>query len=340
MMTALPAARPYYTTSVRSPAQPYAAMPRGDPMHRSAIRLLLLHALLVLTSVAPAAIAHEAGPWVGTGIASQRILTVRFADAPAAPAFIAVVRFILPPGATIASDPTVGPRLFLVESGEVTLRSGNPGESGFLRAADAPTSAVGPGASELGVSLLPGAFHAVTEPVPIELRNETGHATVILHAMISPTPPSFVRPATGANGAITDPLVSGVASALPAAPITVQIDRVGIDTGRQVTLPPAPGPRLLVVQSGTLGLAAIAGDISYSSAASNNPGSVAGRVRTAAPGSEILLTARGSAFLQPDASGIARNLGRNRLTLLALSILSTQGAASSGYGTVIATPPA
>ncbi len=308
-------------------------------MHRSAIRLLLLHALLVLISIAPAALAHEGGPWVGTGIASQRILTVRFGDAPAAPAFVTVVRFILPPGAAVASDPILGPRLFLVESGEITLLSGNPGEPGYLRAADAPASVVGPGASELGVSLSPGAFHAVTEPVPIELRNEAGQATVILHAMISSTPPAFARPATGANGAITDPLVSGVASGLPPAPIELQIERVGIDTGQQAALPAAPGPRLLVVESGTLGLAAIAGDISYSSAASNNPGSVAGRVRTAAPGSEILLTARGSAFLQPNASATARNLGRNRLTLLALSILSAQSAASPGAAAT-GTPPA
>lgn len=308
-------------------------------MQSSATRLILLLTLVGLTS-APTAFANDNDLWTGPGIASQRILSVSFAGAPPAPAFVAVVRFILPPGATIASDPTTGSRLFLAESGEVVLRSGQPGESGFLRAADAPPSAVGAGALDESVALSPGAFYAVTEPTPIELRNEARQAAIILHAIISATPPAFVRPSTAASGAITDPLVSGVASTLPPAPITVQIDRAGIDTGRHVPLPPAPGPRLLVVESGTLGLAVIAGDISYSSAASNNPGSVAGRVRTATPGSEILLTARGSAFLQADATGVARNLGRNRLTLLVLSIFSAQAAGTPGYGTVIATPPA
>ncbi len=297
-------------------------------------------ALLLLIVTASGTLAHDTGSLTGPGIVSQRLLVIRFAEAPTAPAHIAIVRFILPPGSGIESVPVTGPRLFLVESGEVTLSSGDPTNPGFFRAADAPASILGPSATYSDAVLRPGMYFAVTQPIPVEVRNEATQAAVILHSLISGTPPTFARPATSANGAITDPLVSGVASALPPAPVELQFDRVGIDTGKSAALPSGPGPRLLVVESGTLGLAAITGEISYSSAASNNPGSVAGRVRTVVPGTEVLLTARGSAFLQPDAAGTARNLGRNRLTLLMLSIVPAPIANTPRPAAGTATPSA
>jgi hypothetical protein len=281
-------------------------------------RLLALEALLTLAAAVPAA----------ADVTTEPILAVRFADAPPAPAYIAVTRFTLPPGTAVDSGPTTGPRLFLVESGNLTVRSAASADTGFRRAADAPAAALPPGASP-DVLLHAGEYHLPADPASRELRNDGTHAAAFLDAVVFSSAPVRTAPFTTAAGVIVDPLVAGIADALPATPIELRIERLDVATGEQVALAAAPGPRLLVVESGTLGLAATAGVITYSSAAGNNPGAVAGRVRTVAPGSEALLTARGSVFVQAGAVGTAGNLGRTRLVLLSLTLLPASQATTT-----------
>jgi len=306
-------------------------------MRRTALSLLLLSLALPLAAFASVAAAQESRPITEADVASRQILSVEFAIAPPAPAFIALVRFTLPPGAAVDSGPIAGPRLFLVESGEVAVGAVDPPDLGFLRAADAPPGAVagfGP-----AVILRPGDHFVATGPEPVELRNDGAQAAVFLDTVIVSGSSSAVSPHTSANGVVVDPLVAGVANALPAAPIELRFERLGIATGSEIALPAASGPRLFVVESGTLGLAAVSGEITYSSAAGNNPGSVAGRARTLSPGKETLLTARGSVFAQPDAVGIARNIGRTHLVLLAITILPAGHAKPAGNDSA-ATPDA
>jgi hypothetical protein len=286
------------------------------PVAHHLIGLIVLIGLVA----APPALAHDSAAPTESGVATQPILAVSFADAPVAPAFVAVTRYTLPPGTAIDAGPTDGPRLFLVESGEITVRSAVPDDSGFRRAADAPPRAA-PGGGGNDVLLRAGDHHLPADPAPVELQNDGARAAALLDAIVFPSTPMGLVPYTTMDGVVVDPLVGGVADVLPAAPVEVRIERLDVATGEQVPLAAAPGPRLFVVESGTLGLSAGGGIITYSSAAGNNPGAVAGRVRTVAVGSEALLTARGSVVVQADAVGVARNLGRTRLTLLSLAVL-------------------
>jgi hypothetical protein len=290
-------------------------------------RIVSLALVPPLVLFAPGAIAQDASaPAVG-GVTTQPILAVEFPDSPPAPAYVAVVRYTLPPGTSVPSGETTGPRLFIAESGEITVAS-TESDAGFRRAADAPPSQSAQ-ASVTDAVLLPGDHFLPTDPAPINLRNDGSRAAVFLDAFVFPTAPLGVVPHTTMDGVVVDPLVIGVADAVPVAPVELRIERLDVDNGAQVSLAASPGPRLFVVESGTLGLYAETGVITYSGAAGNNPGSTAGRVRAVAPGSESLLTARGSVVVQAGASGAARNLGRTRLVLLSVTLLpATTGTAS------------
>jgi hypothetical protein len=78
---------------------------------------------------------------------------------------------------------------------------------------------------------------------------------------------------------------------------------------------------LLLVESGSLGLAVGEGTVLFRSAAAPNPGAVPGRLKTAAPGSEVVMTAGGMAFLHPTAVAELRNRGRGSLAVLALAVV-------------------
>jgi hypothetical protein len=280
-------------------------------------RLLVLIDLVTGAPIASVARAHNSSVAGESNVAVQEIVAVSFDKAPSAPAFIAITRYTLPPGTSIASGETTGPRLFIVETGEVTIRSASF-DTGFRRAADAPAMS---GAGGPDVTLVPGDHYLPVDPTSFELRNDGARAGVFLDAIVFPKAPLGIVPYTTMDGVVVDPLVAGVADAMPGTPVELRIERLDVATGQQFVLNAAPGPRLFVVESGTLGLAAEAGVITYSGAAGNNPGSTAGRVRTVAPGSESLLTARGSVVVQAGANGAASNLGRTRLVLLSLSLL-------------------
>jgi hypothetical protein len=306
-------------------------------MRLVAARPLSLIALLVLFATDPRALAQDTSQSPDSGVMVRPILTVRFSDVPPAPAFIAVIRFTLPPGTSITSGPTTGPRLFLAESGAITVTS-TVSDSGFRRAADAPPAPSSSRDAATDAILRPGDHFLPPDPAPRELRNDGPRAAVFLDAMVFPHAPLGVVPYTTLDGVVVDPLVAGIADLVPTGLVELRIERLDIATGEQVALAVAPGPRLFVVESGTLGLAAAAGVITYSGAASNNPGSVAGRVRTVAPGSESLLTARGSVVVQAGASGAARNLGRTRLVLLSVTLQPVSQATATGLAATSATP--
>jgi hypothetical protein len=297
-------------------------------MRLKARRFVVPFLVLTFVMAAPTALAKDTSTPVDGGVATQPILAVQFPDTPPAPAFVAVIRYTLPPGTSVPSGETTGPRLFIAESGEITVAS-IESDSGFRRAADAPPSQ----SSQTSVTdavLRPGDHFLPTDPAPLDLRNDGSRAAVFLDAFVFPAAPLGVVPHTTMDGVVVDPLVVGIADAVPTAPVEFRLERLDIDNGAQIALIASLGPRLFVVESGTLGLFAETGVITYSGAAGNNPGSTAGRVRTVAPGSESLLTARGSVVVQAGASGAARNLGRTRLVLLSVTLLPVgPGAASS-----------
>ncbi|HEY7036066.1 MAG TPA: hypothetical protein VH482_32335 [Thermomicrobiales bacterium] len=300
------------------------------------VRALLLVVLLGLARLGHVARADDSATPEAAGVTIQLVLRARFDDAPPAPAFIAVTRYTLPPGTSIASGTTTGPRLFLVENGEVTIQSTNA-DSGFRRAADAPPIS-GEGGPD--VTLRPGDHYRPTDPTSFALRNDGTLGADFLDVIVCPQAPFGLVPYTTMDGIVVDPLGNGVAGVVPGAPVELRIERLDVASGQRVALAAVPGPRLFVVESGTLGLAADAGVITYSGAAGTNPGSTAGRARTVAPGTQSLLTARGSVFVQAGASGTATNLGRSRLMLLSVSLLPANPATAASLAADSATPAA
>jgi hypothetical protein len=306
-------------------------VPQGGAMRLTASRFLVALMVFACTVSVPTVLAQETSVPADEEVSTQPILAVQFPHTPPAPAHIAVVRYTLPPGTSVPSGETTGPRLFIAESGEITVAS-TESDSGFRRAADAPPNQSSQ-ASITDAILQPGDHYLPTDPAPLDLRNDGSRAAAFLDAFIFPTAPLGVVPHTTMDGVVVDPLVVGIADAVPTAPFELRIERLDLANGAQITLVASSGPRLFVVESGTLGLSAETGVITYSGAAGNNPGSTAGRVRTVSPGSESLLTARGSVVVQAGASGAARNLGRTRLVLLSVTLLPAGAVSASVDGT-------
>jgi hypothetical protein len=260
-----------------------------------------------------------------TGVVTEAVVSEQFADAPPAPAFVALTRTILPPGTSITSGESPGPRLILVVSGDVDVQRAE-GSSGFLRAADASPAMTSTGGGMVERVLQAADTYRFTSTEAVEFANTSPQAATYFDLIVFPQAPSGLAPYTTTDGVVVDPLVTGQANRLPSTPLEIRIDRLELALGSQIDLLATDGPRLLVVQSGTLGISVASGVITYSSAAGLNPGSTAGRSRAALSDRETLLRARGSVVVQADARGSIRNLGRNHLELLSVQLRSVASA--------------
>jgi len=254
-------------------------------------------------------------------IVTLPMLSATFTESPPAPAFVAVTRTILPPRTSISSGETAGPRLIVVESGDVELQS-SVGNAGFLRAADASPGMASISGGITDAVLHPSDTFRLNKQAAIDFVNTGSHAAIYLDLILFPKPPLGMGPFTTMDGVVVDPLVGVVADALPVAPVHVRIDRLELAQGVPIDLASVDGPRLIVVESGTLGVSVASGVITYSSAAGLNPGSTAGRSRTVPTEREMLLRARGSIVVHADATGTLCNLGRNQLHLFWVQIQS------------------
>lgn len=267
---------------------------------------------------------------------------------------VTLTRLTFPPGSRATGDGTTGPRLLIVETQKITVvlaaaalveRASAPDAAAADQPSEAPPESVPAGAE---VALQAGDGLTTAEP-PREFRNDgerpadalvaevvsldagaNGFLPVPIAGAPDPTPIATgtpnadavtVRPFLTAEGILVQPLAGGVTPALSPGPGEVRLDRLTLPAGQDVPLPVQPGPWLLLVESGTLGLAAWEGQILFRSAASANPGAVPGRLKTAAPGSEVVMTAGGMAFLHPEAEAELRNRGRGTVTLLALAVV-------------------
>lgn len=125
---------------------------------------------------------------------------------------------------------------------------------------------------------------------PFVTRNDGPGLAIVLRAEVYAfaTPPPL-----GANLAFQR-LGSGVAAALPNAPVDVELSRVTLDSGAGTTLEAPPGPVLVVVEVGTLNLVT--------------------------PGSEATLSVGNTAFVQGGSESALPNAGVGPLVLLVLTI--------------------
>ena len=286
----------------------------------------------------------------------EAVLATDYDDLLANPTAITLTRLIFPPGSRATGDGAPGPRLLVVETQSITVTVTAPA---LVERATAPgASAIDPPSGEPGGSVLAGtgvvlqSGDGLTTAAPLsEIRNDGERPTEVLIAEVvpiavsnngflpvpigdapDPTPaatstgtPSAdattVKPFQTLEGVLVQPLAGGTVPALAPGPGEVRLDRLRLPPGQDVPLAVQPGPWLLLVESGTLGLAAWDGQILFRSSASANPGAVPGRLKTAEVGSEILLTAGGMAFVQPAAEADLRNRGRGTVILLALVVV-------------------
>jgi hypothetical protein len=296
-------------------------------------------------------------PTPGPKAGREGVLSAAFDALPPAPAVVTLTRLSFPAGSRAAGDGPAGPRFVVVETqaivvvvaaGDRPRLSRAPGSPERTDPAADPTL-TGPG-GEIRLGVGDG---LVLGLAPVELRNEGARPASVLIAAATPltteangllpvpvqgrvVEPDTVTgvPVTGgtvaeslpggpfltAEEVLVEPLAGGVVAALPSGPGEFRLDRLRIAAGWHTPLPVQPGPWLLLVESGTLGLAAQGGTVYYRGAAAPNPTSVPGRAKTVAPGAEVILTAGGMSFVHPDAVVELRNRGRTTLSLLALTV--------------------
>ncbi|MGH2557880.1 MAG: hypothetical protein ACRDJH_02360 [Thermomicrobiales bacterium] len=286
-------------------------------LDRRNTRFALLIGLLVWLLPMWSVRAQEATP-VPAGVTVETVLSADYAAVPAAPAFVGLARFTLPPRVAVGGGSIDGPRMYLVEIGTIAVAVREPVT--VLRGGRVSTPVPEPVTTARDVVLHPGDALIAQRVPPLEIRNSGEGVAIFLDLAIWPGEGGPIKPFTSEEGVIFEPLTIGVAAAMPAAPIAVALERTIIPPAAVVPLPAELGPRLIYVESGRLGLGVDHGTVAYQPAAFSSPGAVAGTTRELSPGRRALLTAGGSVILQTGAATRLENLGRTKVVLLNLVV--------------------
>lgn len=290
-------------------------------MHRRDARVALLIGLLPWLLVTWPARAQESTP-VATEVEVDTVLAAIYDRAPAAPAFVGLARFTLPPGVAVGGGSIDGPRVYLVEAGAIAVSPAEPAT--VRRGVEPATPTTEPVAAGKEVVLRAGDALIAPRVPPFAVRNAGDGPAIFLDLAIWPGAGGPIRPFTSDAGVIFEPLTIGVAAVMPPAPIRVALTAMTIPPNQVVALAPELGPRLIYVESGRLGLGVEQGTVSYMPAAFSSPGAVPGAARELPPGRRALLTAGGSVVLQADSASHVENLGRTKVILLTLTVLPAQ----------------
>jgi hypothetical protein len=281
------------------------------------LRVIAVSCLLLMVMSAQLAGAQDPTP---DDVTSQTIAAANGVNPATTPVFVALARYILPPGTSITSGTTTGPRLIYVESGQLSIQS-SADQRGFLQAADAPPWADSSSGRGGDVVLPAGAnFQPVIADTTFDFANEGTRAATFLDAIIFASAPTGIVPYTTMDGVVVDPLVVAIGATVPSGVIDVRFSRIELAANAVLDLPATTGPSLIVIESGTLQIANETGSITYSSSAGLNPGSQPGRSRPIPPGDATVLRARGSIVVATGAAGRITNHGRGRLVLLGLFV--------------------
>jgi hypothetical protein len=199
----------------------------------------------------------------------------------------------LEPGARYAVPTLDGPRLILAESGAVSLEttSGWPSQ--------VPKVSARPLASGEHVSL--------ESRTGVVVANQDTTPAVLLDVTIATVPFTDAAPVSSAPlqqaGVIVEYLADHLLITVPARPAILTIDRVHLSSGGQVSWTPSPGPNLLHVEAGELGLTAT-GDIPWIASGAGER-SAKGMEASLLPGDGVLLSAGAAADVRVGTQGPA-----------------------------------
>ena len=245
---------------------------------------------------------------------TEPVFAVILDTLPVPPLFIGMARLTFPPGAHILGGPIAGTRLFLIETGTLTVALDDPGT--IQRAGTPHLTEIADSGTQ--TTLASGDLLSVSGIPPFTITNSADVPATLLDIVLWPPVEEQVRPFITEYGVIFEPLVIGEVTSVPEKPVQLLLERTSVPRDDELSYAPDAGPMLVYVDSGRLGIHASSGALSYASSAANAPGSVVGRIRTLEPGRDAVLTAGGSVVLQSGATGIFTNLGRNQLELLVL----------------------
>ena len=264
--------------------------------------------------------AQPASPTAAPGaVAVGALLRATLSTLPPAPAAITLDRVTFGPGGAEPMHTAAGPELAYVEAGSLTLQAGGPvqverapGGTGT----PAPTAVASPGpARALGA----GDALIVPTGTPYALRNAGTAAATVLSARIVPagTTAPAAAPAPGSDVL----LARGTATALPAAPVLLTLNRVAYAPGAAIAAYPHTGPVLAYVEAGTLALPTAGGQVDVThTVVPATPGAQSGTPVLTTPGTTATLRAGDSAFIHAGTVSAASNPGTGQLTLLVLAL--------------------
>ena len=262
---------------------------------RAGVLIVVLTALVAVGPVLlgpPAAGASRGQQDLPQGVAVTRLARAEI-EVPLAPLYFGLARFTFGQGSQGIPETGGGPDVFFVESGTMTFYTGD--------AAVALQNQGATPAPDTGTTVAAGQQFAVPVDTLYASHNQGTTEASVLRVVAYPA----AAPPPG--GAAFERLVYGVVTALPPAPVAVEIDRVTILPGASNPLPTELGAMLLYVESGIAGLTG--------------------------PGFEAALT---TAFVAAGTETIVRNAGGEPLVLLQVSLQGT----AAGNGTPVATPAA
>ena len=275
----------------------------------------LVGLLLLLVGAAPAA-AQEGTP-AGDGDAEAEFAPLAFAlldEAPAAPAFFALGRITIEPGAANPPIALGGPLVGVIEAG--TLAAQPNGPVSVQRAAAAAT----PGPAEIATPYIefelgPGdqiVTPAGTGVAYYNIGDEPASALIV--ALLPADEP---LPTAVPAGVTTEFLASGVMTELPAAPLALAMARLTYAPGQADPAPSEnPGPLLAHVESGTFGYTVASGESQVTRAGVDGTPVAAPAATPAALGEEVTLAAGDALFEQGGTTSSGRNPGEEPAVVL------------------------
>lgn len=221
-------------------------------MRIQAVRVLVTTvALLAVLGAGIGSIAAQdtgtGGAQLPEGVAVSVLGRQEINPMPAAPAYLGLARVTYEPGAIAPVQRADGPTILHVESGSLTLQTGE--------AAQATPTAAGSTINTGEELLLPAGTAFAT-------RNDGAIPAVVLRAVIHPFAPEPVA----APGIRFERLAAAVANTLPSGRAFVTLSRVTLTPGANTITRPRvqDGPDLAYVDVGTLGVTAPGTDSTHS----------------------------------------------------------------------------